>query len=436
MLTYKYFEREKYFKRLYFIPLIFLIWGNLHLGVITGIYFLFIFLLAEAIIFKYPFKFSKSETSIISKEHLKKLSLIFLVSTAVLLINPHGIRTYTYAYDHTKMKMLEQIAEWLSPFSEQVEATFVLTIYKVLLFAGLIVLFYSYKKRDLTFAFVYIAFAIYSIRAIRFTVDYEIVIIPLLAVCLNYYLLKQQNNKIMLNVSKFLSGNISKSLIIIILAYLSIQFQSDNFYISLKYNREAGVGNKQTRYFPLELYKFMKENNIKGTPFNNFDTGGYFKWEFPEQKIFIDSRNINDEIFSEYYSILRMQAGFQAKMDKYGIDQVIFFEPKLSRYPNILKQQITEYLLNNKNWSLVYWDDLSMLFVKNTPQNLDLISKFEYKVFNPYMAVFNQKQFEANILNSPANLEIEMKRKAVSEPQGYFYSGMNDIVRKVMNKKQ
>ena len=180
----------------------------------------------------------------------------------------------------------------------------------------------------------------------------------------------------------------------------------------------------------------MLENKIKGTPFNNFDTGGYYKWLFPDQKIFIDSRNINDELFNEYYSILKMQPGFRDKLDKYGIDIVIFFEPKLSRYPEIMKQQVTEFLLNNKDWALIYWDDLSMLFARNTPQNAELISKFEYKVFNPYTAVFNQKQFEANLGNYPIALDTEMKRKAATEPQGYFYSGMSDIVRKVMNNRK
>jgi hypothetical protein len=435
LFTYKYINREKYSKRLYFIPLLFLIWGNLHLGVITGLLFLLLFVISEVITSRYPKKFGNKDVAVISKAHLKKLIMVFVGSAAVLLINPHGINTYLYAYNHSKMKMLEHIAEWLSPFDGQIESTFVLTIYKILLFSSLIVLLYSYKKRDLTFSLVCLVFAIYSLQAIRFIVDFEIVIIPLLAVSLNYYLLDRQNSKITDNLNKVFKGNIIKVSLMIVLLYLSIQFQTDSFYVTLQYNRESGLGISN-RYFPQGLYNFMLENKIKGRPYNNFDTGGYYKWLFPDQKIFIDSRNINDEIFNEYYSILKMQPGFQAKLDNYGIDLVIFFEPKLSRYPNIMKQQITEFLLNNKQWHLIYWDDLSMLFVKDTQQNSELISKYAYRVFNPYTAFFYQKQFESNISSDPMALESEMKRKSAAEPQGYFYLGMSDIVRKVMNAKK
>lgn len=433
LFTYKYLNREKYFKRLYYLPVLFLFWGNLHLGVITGLLFFLLFVISEAVTFFYPQKFGNKEIGVISKSHLQKLIMLFIASVAVLLINPHGIRTYTYAYSHSKMKMLEQIAEWLSPFNGQIESTFVLTIYKVLLFAGIIVLLYSYKKRDLTFFLVCSVFAIYSLQAIRFIVDYEIVIIPLLAVSLNYYLFNRQSSKLKLNLNKIFNGNVIKISLIAVLLYLSIQFQSDNFYITLQYNREAGLG-VSNRYFPLGLYRFMKDNGINGTVYNNFDTGGYFKWLFPEQKVFIDSRNINDEIFNEYYSILKMQPGFQGKLDKHGFDLVIFFEPKLSRYPNIMKQQVTEFLLNNKDWALIYWDDLSMLLAKRVQKNEELISKYGYKVFNPYNAVFKQKQFETDVLSYPIAMENEMKRKSEEEPQGYFFLGMSDIVRKVMKK--
>ena len=57
----------------------------------------------------------------------------------------------------------------------------------------------------------------------------------------------------------------------------------------------------------------MKENNVNGVTFNNFETGGYQMWAFPGQKIFIDSRNLNDEIFKEYMSMLFMNQGFDKK---------------------------------------------------------------------------------------------------------------------------
>ncbi len=432
LLCYRYIDRKKYSKYLYWLPVIFLIWGNLHLGVLTGALLFLVFIISEAVIYFRHQRVSNNEVAPITFAQLKNLIIIFVCSQFVLLVNPHGLRTYTYAYGHTKMKMLESIAEWLSPFSSQVESGIVITLYTVLLIVGLIVLLYSYKKRDLTFALIYLVFAVYSVRAIRFTVDYEIIILPFLAVSLNFYL--KQFDKYGSFILKFIYGNAFKVLLITAFIFLAFQFQKDSFYISLKYNREAGFGIS-SRFFPVEMLKFMKDNNIKGTPFNNFDTGGYLKWEVPDQKIYIDSRNINDEIFFEYMSILNMQAGFAQKLDKYRIDYAYIFEPKLIRFPNILKQSVTAYLFSDTNWALVFWDDESMLFLKNVPKNSELISKYGYKVFNPFAALFNRPQFEKDIRDYPEIAKKEIERKAGTEPEGYFFQGMKDIAQRILQSK-
>ncbi len=430
--TFKYIDREKYFKRLFSLPLIFLLWGNLHLGVIAGGLLLFIFTLSEVIIYYYPSRFSNSENKALSREQLKKLAIISIASALVLLINPHGIQTYIYAYSHTKMKMLESILEWQNPFTGKIEMTFVVTLYKIFLFTGIIVLIYAYKKRDLTAAMIYLAFAVYSVRAIRFTVDYEIVIVFFIAVCVDYYLkhfIKSNSFS-----DKLLNGNITKVVFAVFFIYVSSQALSDNLYIALKYNKQSGWGINE-EYIPVALFNFIKENNINGTPFNNFESGGYLIWNSPGQKNFIDSRNINDEIFNEYMSILYMNPGFENKLEKDGVDYVIYFEPKLAKYPNNLKKSITEFLFKNKNWKLLYWDDKSMLFLKDIPKNAELISKYEYRVFNPYNALFNKKEFETAIANLPDIAVKEINRKAASEPRGYFYLGMNDMAQKILNGK-
>src|SRR5439155_1386128 len=81
------------------------------LGALAGLLLLFIFVISEIIIYYYPSKFSGSNNKPLDKKQLKILVLLSAVSALVLLINPHGIETYAYAYSHTKMKMLESISE-------------------------------------------------------------------------------------------------------------------------------------------------------------------------------------------------------------------------------------------------------------------------------------------------------------------------------------
>lgn len=432
ILCYKYISREKYFKLFYALPIMFLIWGNLHLGALTGIALLLVFIISESVIYFKHIKYSNDEVLPLTGAQLKKLLIILVCSSIVLFINPHGLKTYTYAYNHTNMKMLESIGEWLSPFSSKAETGLVLILYKVLLFLGLIIFIYAYKKRDLTLVLICAASAIYSLRAIRFTIEYELIAAPLMAISIDYFVKKlEKSGKFIL---RFLHGNALKVILTAALLFLSYQFQTDSFYITLKYNREAGFGIS-SRFFPVDMVKFIKDNNIKGSPFNGFDTGGYLMWEIPGQKIFIDSRNINDDIFFEYMSIYNMQPGYLQKLDNYGIDYAYLFEPKLVRFPNILKQTITAHFFSDTNWALVYWDDEAVMFLKRIPKYTDLISKYEYKVFNPYTAIFERKKFEESIMSNLSVAQKEMQRKVATEPWGYFFQGMNDIAQNILRTK-
>jgi hypothetical protein len=425
ILSFKYIERDKYLKKLYFLPLIFLLWGNIHLGVLAGGLFLFIFTVTELLIFYYPRHFKLSEVKPLTEPELKRLLIISFLCALVLLVNPHGFQTYVYAYGHTKMKMLETINEWQAPFSTGMDFGFVVALYKVFIYLGIIVLVYAFKKRDLLFALTYIGFAIYSIRAIRLTVDYEIVIAFFIAVSLNYYALN------LFSRTKIFTSNVPKVVVAAFFIYVITQIPSNKIYESLRYYRIFGWGINDD-FLAIQLYDFMKENNIKGRPYNHFGTGGGLVWNFPDQKNFLDSRNLNDRIFNEYNYIMTMKPGFEKKLDEYGVDYVIYLDPDLIRRPNELKRLVTAYFCRSKDWKLVFWDDKSMLFLKETPKFAELINKYEYKVFNPYTALFFQQEFEANIRNSPETARNEIKRKADTEPNGYLQKGMYDIAAKVL----
>jgi hypothetical protein len=185
IIQYRYFNRNNY-KILFFIPLIFLFWANMHMGIIAGMFLFGIWIISEAIIYFKPQSFSSKEIPALTKPELVRLALIFLACILIMLINPNFYQTYIYAYSHTKMQLLETINEWRSPFGDGSDGGFVGTIYKLFLFGGLIILYYAAKKKDLFAALIYIGFAIYSVRAVRFTVDYNIVVSVFFTIALSF----------------------------------------------------------------------------------------------------------------------------------------------------------------------------------------------------------------------------------------------------------
>jgi hypothetical protein len=430
LFTYKYIDRQKYYRRLFLLPLVFLVWCNFHMGVVIGIVILLIFLLTELIIYFYPSYFSKFGNKPLSKIHLKNLLVISGLSLLVLLINPHGFQTYVYAYEHSNMQLLQVIHEWQNPFTGKIDENFIVIIYKILLFAGLILLYYAVKKRELVFALSYIVFALYSIRAIRFTVDYEIVIVFFLALAVQELFFDSLSGNV--TFSKVMNSNILKLLLIVFFVYLSVVIHNNKIYHTIKIYRDSGYGLDENQ-LPVQLVSFMKGNNIGGTPFNKFETGGYLVWNFPGQKNFIDSRNLNDNIFNEYYNIYGMKQGFERKIDNYKIDYIIYFDPELFLKSNNMKVNLNGYLFINENWKLVFWDDKSILFLRNITKFYDVINKYEYTVLRPYDMYFNKAGFEAKIKNNPVTARKELERKAGTEPNGFFYRNMDALVSKYLN---
>ncbi|MCC7159285.1 MAG: hypothetical protein IT281_07085, partial [Ignavibacteria bacterium] len=386
-----------------------------------------IFTISETIIYFNAKKFVTAESKPLTQAELKKLWIISIVSAAVLLINPHGISTYIYAYGHTKMKMLETVNEWRSPFTGVLDFGITLTMYKLFLYSGVLVLIYSYIRKDVLFGLMFIAMAIYSVRAIRFTVDYNMIMIFFIAVSVNYFVLRIKSHQ----VQNFMNGNVLKAAAGILLIYLITLIPSNSIYEKMQYYRMFGWG-VDGQFLPVQLFDFMKESGIRGTPYNHFGTGGSLVWNFPDQKNFIDSRNLNDEIFNEYNNIMRMAPGFDKKLDERGVDYVVYLDPDLIRRPNDLKTLVTNYFSTNPKWKLVFWDDKSMLFVKDIPKFKEVIEKYEYKVIDPYLFLFNRLEFESSLRKDPETGKKELKRKTDSEPAGFILQNINQISGKIL----
>ncbi|MBS1514327.1 MAG: hypothetical protein JSS63_04820 [Bacteroidetes bacterium] len=423
IISFRYFERKNIY--LYFIPALFLLWANIHMGIIAGMFLLGIYVCSEIITFFQSRKLSSKEVPSLDKKQLITLIGIFAASLLVMLLNPNGFATYVYAYSHTKMKLLETINEWRSPFDTMFASGFVGNIYKVFLFSGALTLYYAIKKKDLFFALVYAGFVIYSVRAVRFTVDYIVIIAIFLTVAINFIIINLKGK----GLSNFLNSSpVLKVILSILLILMTSAIPSDNLYLkTLEYYRVSGFGIN-SEFIPMQMIDFMKETKIGEAgekPFNHFGMGGLLIWSFPNSKNFIDSRNLNDNIFFEYNSILEAQSGFEKKLNDYGIDYITFLDPDLVRRPGVMKKTIIPYLVSKSDeWKLVFWDDKSFLFVRNIPKFKEVIDKYEFKVINPYNIVFQPQAIESGFRNNLEQFKKELNRQRTLEPNGLFINSV------------
>lgn len=435
LVSFKYLNREKYFRYVYFLPLIFFVWGNFHPGVLAGGLILFIFTVSELLVNFFPKSLATAAVPALTKQQIIRLFIISVLSAAVLLINPHGLQTYIYSYEHTNMKMLEYIKEWRSPFDPETGYGFINLFFKIFLFSGALILIYAFKKKDIFFALMYIGFVIYSVRAIRFMIDYEIVICFFLLFTVNYYLDLLKQKKAFEKVLSFIFYNNGVKIILVLFTLFVIYNLPDgSAYLKIRYYRQFGYGIDKN-YMPVQLIDFMKDNKITGKAYNYFESGGILVWSIPGQKNFIDSRNLNDDIYFEYRSIMNKNAGYAEKFDKYGFDFVLYVDPDLIRRPQTLQTNIVSFVSDNPGWKLVYWDDRSFLFLKNEEKYSQIINKYEYKILNLYDYVSNQQVFYSKVKSNTELAKSELERKSVTEPNGVIYENMKMQVNKILGSK-
>jgi hypothetical protein len=134
---------------------------------------------------------------------------------------------------------------------------------------------------------------------------------------------------------------------------------------------QYGIGMTEHK-FSFAAAEFLRKNPVPGKMFNFFDIGGFLDWQlYPQALTFIDGRTYNKEVFREHQMVTGAISGWEDVLRKYGITYIVLKAmdssgmilpviPALSRHPE---------------WALVFSDGLFVIFVRNTVQNREYLSR-------------------------------------------------------------
>ena len=107
--------------------------------------------------------------------------------------------------------------------------------------------------------------------------------------------------------------------------------------------------------------------------FNSYEFGGYLIWALgPERQVFIDGRALNESVDRDYRKILYQQD--PRLLDRYGIDVVLM---NSYEFVSGVMYPLAPALASpaNRDWALVYQDAQALVFVRDAPNNADLIAR-------------------------------------------------------------
>jgi hypothetical protein len=135
---------------------------------------------------------------------------------------------------------------------------------------------------------------------------------------------------------------------------------------------ENGIGLTENK-FSLPSGEFLRNLDIRGNMFNFFDLGGFIAWQVaPGKKIFIDGRAGIPELFMEHQYVTSLIGDVEAIFRKHDITYVVTKAVDSGG----LVLPLINYLATSPNWEIVFADGLAMVFVRNVPENRDIIERY------------------------------------------------------------
>ncbi len=132
--------------------------------------------------------------------------------------------------------------------------------------------------------------------------------------------------------------------------------------------------------YPAATADFLLAHRVSGRLFNSYEYGGYLIWRlWPEQKVFIDGRALNESVFADYVRILYNHdetggKSAQQLLDDYRIQVIVMngFE-----YVSGELYKLAPALADPKEtgWTLVFMDPESIVYMREPPPGVQPIDK-------------------------------------------------------------
>ncbi len=159
---------------------------------------------------------------------------------------------------------------------------------------------------------------------------------------------------------------------LVLVVLLSIFVGSGKYYRRFQIGKEFGVWLSEKNLYPARAVKYVKQIAPEGRIFNDMGIGGYLIYHFwPEKCVFLDGRleSYPDDFYLYTQRILTDWSEFQNAVRKYEIECAILTHALPAT------GKLTEKLHASADWLTAYYDDRSVVFLKDSPRNRDVVSR-------------------------------------------------------------
>jgi tetratricopeptide (TPR) repeat protein len=406
------YENKRY---ILLLPVMQVLWINMHPSVVVGLVPFMAFLVGGQLQRFLGRRFGLEIPGTPSVTQLRTIAGVFTLILGASLLNPYGIKSFLIPFQVAGSRWFrDEILELQRPsLDEWYGAPYIVSA-----LLGLVFLLWV-KRLSIVSVLLVLPFVYLGLSARRFVFLLAIVSGPVLVRHLRLFIGRLRSERS--NVAGLVLGATVAVLIIAASGFFITGQRplADPF-------RVPGFGINYEPY-PEGALRYLDRIGMTGRLYNPLKWGGYIAWrDYPGRLTIIDGRGyVPSGLLDPIHSATGNPAAFRTLQQKYGFEAAVVEFPKDAH--EVFGSALPDFDLGLPvpEWALVYWDDLSLVYLKRGDRFSEVIERDEYRHVKPANGItgLKQKLRDPNLFEA---VVAELKRN-IAETQssiGYMYLGL------------
>jgi hypothetical protein len=344
------------------IALLFVVWANMHVGVVFGLAVLGLHVAQSA--FDAVRDSAPRRLGAIAHGHSARRARLLVGCAALTLLNANGLKLWTFPFELNHVLYHSGVHWDLGHYGAPLVSAYpgfyallALCLATCLPLRRLLACIGSRRAPSLAQALCTLLFLALSLRSSRFIPDFVIFALPWCAARWGGAFADVPSS----SGRAWLSGPLAHACGagLVIAAALVM--------------RPAFPRTPVAERFPAAAVNFMQREHIEGRMFNPENYGGYlgFRLHVP---VYWDGRN---DVFAPIAKEFAFRSRFFSLVDRHALDMLVLDATYYGHFREELAQQRARF-------ALVYVDDHVAVYVKRVPKWSDLIARWEYTLLQPF----------------------------------------------------
>lgn len=376
------------------LPTVMLIWINCHAGFIFGLIYLALVLIGDALQLWLGGRLSWLSASTVSGPQLRTLGVSTAITGAASLLGPTALTSYRFLLDSIGVRNEFPITEYAPPLPSEVPWFFAAMVALALLFT------LRPRSQQLALLLPAIFFAALAFSAIRFVPLAGLAALPWLASRLREIEWRRPSGVWRVSAAPclVLDGVLPSLLVLLVV-------------LAPPVGSRLGLAPERAT-FPGPALRFLQSAALQGNLYNSMSMGGVgMFFLYPQYRLFQTSYfQTEREIITEAHRAAQSPEAWQTLLEKYRIDIAFVDTTREPHSPLYYPPQ---------EWALIYFDDISAVFVRRQGRNPEAVRRYEFRVAHP-ARFFGDAEAAAGVdLPRLAEGIAELRRALAWNPDSY-----------------